>query len=135
MVKPIITAVVSLHGEDVGAVSWLPERGFALFEYESSFLKRGVELSPIHMGTDTAAGGTVFSFPSLSRDTFYGLPGLLADCLPDKFGNTLIDSWLTRNGRSIAEFSPVERLCYTGRRGMGGLEFRPVVGDDRSGAA
>lgn len=71
--------------------------------------------------------GSIFSFPSLNRDTFHGLPGLLADSLPDKFGKAIIDAWLTRNNRNNTNFNPVKRLCYTGSRGMGGLEFRPAV--------
>ncbi len=68
------------------------------------------------------------SFPSLARNTFHGLPGLLADSLPDKFGNALIDAWLSTQGRLPASFHPVERLCYTGARGMGALEFVPAIG-------
>ena len=128
MVERVETAVVRLWGEDIGAVSWLRERGYAVFEYEPQFLAKGLELSPIHMSIDTARRGDgLFSFPALNRDTFLGLPGLLADALPDRFGNSIIDTWLARNGRDIAGFSPVERLCYTGRRAMGALEFHPPV--------
>jgi serine/threonine-protein kinase HipA len=73
-------------------------------------------------------GTQVFSFPGLSRQSFHGLPGLLADCLPDKYGNTLIDAWLATQGRTPESFNAVERLCYTGSRGMGALEFAPVIG-------
>ena len=67
-------------------------------------------------------------FPELARETFHGLPGLLADSLPDKFGNALIDAWLASQGRLPESLNPVERLCYTGRRGMGALEFAPIIG-------
>jgi serine/threonine-protein kinase HipA len=128
MVEKVDTAIVKLWGEDVGAVSWLDKRGYAVFEYEPDFLKKGLDISPIHMGLPAARlGDGIFSFPALNRDTFHGLPGLLADALPDKFGNAVIDAWLARNGRDSADFSPVERLCYTGRRGMGALEFQPTV--------
>ncbi|MBW1636126.1 MAG: type II toxin-antitoxin system HipA family toxin [Deltaproteobacteria bacterium] len=128
MVEKVDTAIVRLWDENVGAVSWLNDRDFALFEYEPDFLKKGLDLSPIHMGLAAVGqGDPVFSFPGLNRDTFLGLPGLLADSLPDKFGNAVIDAWLARNGRSSMDFSPVERLCYTGRRGMGALEFAPPV--------
>ncbi len=128
MVEKVDTAIVRLWDENVGAVSWLNDRDFALFEYEPDFLKKGLDLSPIHMGLAAAGqGDPIFSFPGLNRDTFLGLPGLLADSLPDKFGNAVIDAWLARNGRSSTEFSPVERLCYTGKRGMGALEFAPSV--------
>jgi len=129
MVARVETAFVTLWGEQVGAVAWLDDRSRAVFEYEPDFLKKGIDISPLHMGIDAASKGDgIFSFPALSNDTFLGLPGLLADALPDKFGNSIIDAWLARNGRDSRSFSPVERLCYTGRRGMGALEFSPVTG-------
>jgi serine/threonine-protein kinase HipA len=128
MVSKIDTALVSLWGDTVGAVAWLAERGYGVFEYDPAFLKKGLDISPLHMGLDAARSGDgKFSFPALNRDTFLGLPGLLADALPDKFGNRIIDAWLARNGRDSNDFSPVERLCYTGRRGMGALEFAPAM--------
>ncbi len=97
MVEKIDTALVRLCGEDIGAVSWLDDRGYALFEYEPDFLKKGLDVSPIHMGLDAARqGDALFFFPALNRETFLGLPGLLADALPDKFGNAVIDAWLAR---------------------------------------
>ncbi|MDO9263921.1 MAG: HipA domain-containing protein, partial [Desulfosalsimonadaceae bacterium] len=129
MVDKVEAAVASLWGEPVGAVAWLNDRGYGVFEFYPDFLKKGLDISPLHMGLDAARRGDgIFSFPGLNRETFMGLPGLLADALPDKFGNSIIDAWLTRNGRDIAGFSPVERLCYTGRRAMGALEFAPAVG-------
>ena len=135
MVKKVDTAIVRLWGETVGAVAWMEDRDYGVFEYDPAFLKKGFDISPIHMGlTDARRGDGIFSFPGLGRETFRGLPGLLADALPDKFGNNVIDAWLARNGRDAAGFSPVERLCYMGRRAMGGLEFAPPVdqGLDRS---
>jgi len=126
MVNKVDTAVVRLWGEDVGAVSWLDARGYAVFEYDPVFRKKGLDISPLQMGLAAARqGNTTFSFPALNRETFHGLPGLLADALPDKFGNAVINAWLARNGRDSGDFSPVERLCYTGRRAMGALEFHP----------
>ena len=128
MVARVETALVSLWGEPVGAVAWLDDQNCAAFEYEPAFLKRGLDISPLHMGHEAAARGDgIFSFPALANETFLGLPGLLADALPDKFGNSIIDAWLARNGRDSSSFSPVERLCYIGRRGMGALEFSPPV--------
>lgn len=128
MVKKIDTAMVKLWGNTVGAVSWLDDRNYAIFEYDRDFLNRGLDVSPIMMSLNAAsAGDGIFSFASLNKDTYLGLPGLLADVLPDKFGNSIIDAWLARNGRDSSTFSPVERLCYTGRRGMGALEFSPPV--------
>jgi len=120
-------ATVSLWGESVGAVAWLDDPGYAVFEYEPVFLNKGWDIAPLHMSLDDARQGDgQFSFPALNNATFLGLPGLLADALPDKFGNAVIDAWLARQGRPGADFSPVERLCYTGRRSLGALEFAPT---------
>lgn len=128
MVEKVDTALVRLWGDDVGAVTWLADRGYGLFEYDPAFLQKNLDVAPVHMEIAKARQGeTLFSFPALNRETFLGLPGLLADALPDKFGNAIIDTWLARNGRDSKDFNPVERLCYTGRRGMGALEFNPAV--------
>ncbi len=124
-------ATVKLWGQTVGYIRWQTNDGYAAFEYEPEFLETGLDICPIHMSIDDARRGEgVFSFPALREevsrtDTFLGLPGLLADCLPDKFGNRLIDAWLARSGWESASFTPVERLCYMGTRGMGALEFMP----------
>lgn len=117
-------AEVRLWGRTIGAVSLADGSNVADFEYAPEFISSGIELSPLVM--PLAPG--VYRFPELSRDTFHGLPGLLADSLPDRFGNALIDAWLATEGRAPASFNAVERLCYTGRRGMGALEFAPVTG-------
>lgn len=128
MVERIDTARVILWGDLVGAVSWLKDRNAGVFEYDLAFLKKGLDISPLHMGLDVAVKGDgIFFFPQLKKETYFGLPGLLADALPDKFGNSIIDAWLARMGRDAASFNPVERLCYTGKRGMGALEFSPPV--------
>lgn len=128
MVAQVDTAKVMLWGESVGAVSWLADRGYGVFEYEPAFLQRGLDISPIQMSLQQARQGDgLFYFSALNRETFLGLPGLLADVLPDKFGNQVIDAWLARQGRDGTRFSPVERLCYTGRRGMGALTFEPLI--------
>lgn len=130
MVKKVDTAIVKLWGDTVGAVSWLSDRAYGIFEYDRDFLKKDLNVSPIHMSLEDARkGDSKFSFPALNKDTFLGLPGMLADALPDKFGNSIIDAWLSRNGRDSSDFSPVERLCYTGKRGMGALEFSPTIID------
>jgi len=128
MVKKIDTAIVTLWGDTVGAVSWLDDRDYAIFEYDSDFLNKDLNVSPVNMSLDAArAGDGKFVFASLNKDTYLGLPGLLADALPDKFGNTIINTWLALNGRDSSSFNPVERLCYTGKRGMGALEFSPPI--------
>ena len=123
-------ATVKLWGKDIGAVSWDEEAGYANFEYDPEFAESGIEVSPITM----KLADRIYSFPALPKETFHGLPGLLADSLPDDFGNALINAWLAREGRSAESFNPVERLCYTGDRGMGALEYIPSQGpsDSRS---
>ena len=115
------TARVILWGSDIGAVTWLEDRELAVFQYTPEFAGSGIEVAPLTMPLRE----TPYEFPALARETFYGLPGLLADSLPDKFGSRLIDAWLARQGRPPGSLNPVERLCYTGSRGMGALEFRP----------
>ena len=117
-------AKVQLWGRTIGAVTMDEGQGIAAFQYDPEFAKSGIEVSPLAM----PLSDRVYEFPALSRQTFYGLPGLLADSLPDKFGNALINAWLATQGRTPASFSPVERLCYTGKRGMGALEFAPSLG-------
>src|SRR5690606_5466110 len=111
-------ASVNLWGRTIGAVSWDESRGVANFEYDPAFAQSGIEVSPLVMPLSTQ----IYSFPALARNSFHGLPGLLADSLPDRFGHALIDAWLARQGRSPESFNPVERLCYIGKRGMGALE-------------
>ncbi|MBU3915888.1 type II toxin-antitoxin system HipA family toxin [bacterium] len=128
MVNRVETAIVKIWGDVVGAISWLDESAYGVFEFDPAFLRKGLDLSPIHMDLTKAVNGDgVFFFPGLNRDTFCGLPGLLADSLPDRFGNMIIDAWLIRQGRDINSFSPIERLCYTGSRGIGALEYQPSI--------
>ncbi len=121
------SAFINLWGERVGAISWNAERQVADFEYEPSFLSKGWDIAPLKMPISESRG-RIFSFNELRGNlTFKGLPGLLADVLPDRFGNTLINTWLARTGRSADSMNPVEMLCFIGKRGMGALEFEPVV--------
>lgn len=115
-------AEVRLWGRKIGAVSL--HDGICNFEYAPSFRRSNIEVSPLMM----PLSDRVYSFPSLSKRSFHGLPGLLADSLPDKFGTALIDAWLARQGRLPESFNVIERLCYTGDRGMGGLEYHPTLG-------
>lgn len=117
-------AEVRLWGRAIGAVSLNDGADLAAFEYNPAFAGSGIEISPLMM----PLSNRVHTFPELSRKTFHGLPGLLADSLPDRFGNALIDAWLATQGRSPESFNAVERLCYTGIRGMGALEFAPATG-------
>jgi serine/threonine-protein kinase HipA len=120
----VTLAAVKLWGRVIGAVSLAPGRDHAVFQYAPAFVPSGVEVSPLVM----PLAPEPYSFPALPRETFQGLPGLLADSLPDRWGNALIDAWLARQGRTPDSFDAVERLCYTGARGMGALEYEPTLG-------
>jgi len=117
-------ARVSLWGRTIGAVSQDAGERYASFQYDPAFARSGIGVSPLVM----PLGEGVHRFPGLAPETFHGLPGLLADSLPDRFGNALIDAWLATQGRSPGDFTAIERLCYTGNRGMGALEFSPALG-------
>lgn len=117
-------AEVILWGTKIGTVALADDSPVATFRYDRDFLNSGIEVSPIAMPLSTRQ----YSFSGLSQETFHGLPGLLADSLPDRFGNAVINQWLAQQGRSPDSFNAVERLCYTGKRGMGALEFNPVLG-------
>ena len=117
-------AEVKLWGRTIGAVSLEDGQPFAAFQYDPTFARSGIEISPITM----PLSDRVYVFPDLPPVTFHGLPGLLADSLPDRFGHALIDAWLATRGRTPESFNAVERLCYIGTRGMGALEFAPTIG-------
>lgn len=126
----IDVADVKIWGELVGAVAWDEKTGVASFEYAPSFKKLNWDLAPLKM---PVAAKKIFSFPELRKnnqsglDTFKGLPGLLADVLPDKYGNQLINMWLAQQGRPQDSMNPIEMLCFIGSRGMGALEFEPTT--------
>jgi serine/threonine-protein kinase HipA len=117
-------AEVRLWGRTIGAVSLADGDTVADFQYDPGFAASGIEVSPLTMPLATR----VYRFPELAPNTFHGLPGMLADSLPDRFGHALVDAWLASQGRTPDSFNAVERLCYTGARGMGALEFRPARG-------
>jgi serine/threonine-protein kinase HipA len=119
----VTVAEVRLWGTRIGAVRWTD--GVASFAYTPEFLASKIELAPITMPLNSST----YSFPALDPGTFHGLPGILADSLPDKYGTALIDAWLTRAGRT--GFNPVDRLCYIGKRSMGALEYEPAVDEGR----
>lgn len=124
-------AEVKIWGKLAGAVAWDKENGFASFEYDPKFKQSGWDLAPLKMSISD--NRNQFSFPELRKDknsaydTFKGLPGLLADALPDKYGNQLINLWLAQQGRPLDSMNPIEMLCFIGTRGMGALEFEPTV--------
>lgn len=122
-------AEVKIWGQLVGAIRWVEEEQLGYFEYDKKFLQKQWNLSPIKMPVEN--GSRIYSFPELRRgrnlteDTFKGIPGLLSDALPDRYGNKLINIWLAKQGRPENSMNPVEKLCFIGSRGMGALEFEP----------
>ncbi len=124
------SADVLLWGTRIGRVLLPDGERTAVFAYDARFARSGIEVSPIAMPLRAAP----YTFPALADESFHGLPGLLADVLPDRYGNALIDAWLARQGRAPEGFDAVERLCYTGIRGMGALEFAPTVGPPQTGS-
>ena len=124
-------AEVKIWGILVGAVAWDKSIGLATFEYDTKFKQLGLDLAPLKMSI--SENKNQFFFPELRMDknseydTFKGLPGLLADSLPDKYGKQLINLWLTQQGRPQDDMNPIETLCFIGTRGMGALEFEPAV--------
>jgi serine/threonine-protein kinase HipA len=120
-------AEVWLWGTRIAAVVLSDGAQVATFAYDPDFVPSGIQLAPLMMPLRTDP----YIFPALAPESFHGLPGLLADALPDRYGNVLIDAWLAERGRRPESFNAVERLCYTGSRGMGALEFRPAAGPDR----
>lgn len=121
------TAEVYLWGTRIGIIHQEPGRSFASYEYDRQFLNSGIEVAPLRM----PAGQNIYEFPALAGGPFYGMPGLVADSLPDRFGNAVIEQWLMSIGRSLSDFTAIDRLCYTGKRGMGALEYVPSSPDIR----
>lgn len=120
----INTVEVYLWGTRIGYIHQGDDDAAASFEYDKKFLRSGIELSPFKM----PLSDRIYSFPELSRvEAFHGIPGLFTDSLPDKFGNAVIDKWLAGQGRSPETFTAIERLCYTGKCGMGALEYVPAT--------
>lgn len=115
-------AQVNLYGQVMGYVRWDNQYDRALFEYDADFVRKGIEPSPLQM---PAREGRVYSFGDLNRETFKGLPGLLADSLPDTYGRALFDQWLSLMGRTSS--NAIETLCFMGKRCMGAMEFEPAI--------
>ena len=124
MYKPVEAIEVRIWGKTVGAVALAPNLGYYAFEYDSRFVKSGIDLAPLAMPLSEAREPFVFvDLPELS---FKRLPAMLADALPDDFGNALIDAWMAGKGIDKAQVTPLDRLAYMGKRGMGALEFKPA---------
>lgn len=119
------TAEVYLWGTRIGIIHQNISKAYATFEYDADFVNSGIEVSPLRM----PLGKNIYEFPALVGDPFYGMPGLVADSLPDRFGNAVIEQWLMSLGKSLSDFTAIDRLCYTGKRGMGALEYIPASAD------
>lgn len=119
------TAEVYLWGTRIGIIHQDISKAYATFEYDVDFVDSRIEVSPIRM----PLGRNIFEFPALAGEPFYGMPGLVTDSLPDRFGNAVIEQWLMSIGKSLSDFSAIDRLCYTGKRGMGALEYVPASTD------
>jgi len=131
----ITTAYINIWKHRAGAIAWDDSTGVGSFEFEPSFLKNNLDLAPLKMPVNILSG-RIFSFPELrTNNSFRGLPGLLADMLPDRYGNALINAWLARHGRPQNSMNPVEILCFIGKRGMGAMEIEPAFpkGPDKAG--
>jgi serine/threonine-protein kinase HipA len=115
-------AAVTLWGARIAAVSIEPGASHATFQYDPAFARSGIEIAPIRMPLRTQP----YRFAGLPQDAFSGLPGLLADSLPDRWGTALVNAWLASEGREESSFDVVQRLCYVGSRGVGALEFQPA---------
>lgn len=117
---------ITLWGNMVGAVAWDPQQNHGVLEFTDAFVNTGLDISPLTMSReDLLRGQRIFAFPGLNADTYEGLPGLLADALPDAFGNTVLRGWLRSQNRGTESLTPLEKLSYVGKRAMGALEFEP----------
>lgn len=124
--SPVEALEVRLWGKRIGAVALDPATRFYAFQYDPRFIKSGIEPAPIAM--PLAKGAAPHVFTSLAEQTYYRLPAMLADALPDRFGNALIDAWMSKNGVAATSITPLDRLAYMGSRGMGALTFHPGRG-------
>ena len=119
-----LVVTISLYGRTVGYASWDNNRGSASFEFEPKFINSGLNVSPLIMPL-AKSKGRVYNFPENINNCFGGLPGMLSDSLPDKYGSEKIDAYFASKGLLTSDVTPLDRLCYIGKRGMGALEFEP----------
>lgn len=130
--KPVQVIEVRMWGAKMGAVALDPTLGVYAFAYDPKWKRKGVEAAPLTMPLSDSR--SVFVFPALPKDTYLGLPAMLADALPDDFGNALIDAWMATQGVDKKSITVLDRLAYMGQRGMGALEFKPARGSHKESA-
>ncbi len=126
MVAKSSVAEVHLWGDLIGAIAYSAGSHYCVFEYNPAWRIKGIDISPLHL----PLADTKYFFPSLSYETYKGLPASFADTLPDDFGNAVINAWLARQGKNSSDFNALDRLLYTGSRGMGAIEYKPVLRKD-----
>jgi serine/threonine-protein kinase HipA len=131
--KDVRVIEVRIWDQRVGAIALDPRLGYYAFAYEPAWRRTGIELAPLTLPLDNRS--TLFVFPNLPEATFHRTPGMLSDALPDDFGNALIDAWMAQHGVTKSEVTPLDRLAYMGKRGMGALEFKPARGAHKESAA
>ena len=131
--KDVRVIEVRIWDQRVGAIALDPRLGYYAFAYEPAWRRTGIELAPLTLPLDNRS--TLFVFPNLPEATFQRMPGMLSDALPDDFGNALIDAWMAQHGVTKSEVTPLDRLAYMGKRGMGALEFKPARGAHKESAA
>jgi serine/threonine-protein kinase HipA len=131
--KDVSVIEMWVWGRFAGAVTLDPSLAYYAFEYDPTWKRAGVELSPLHMSLKESR--SVYVFPTLPEATYFRLPALLADALPDDFGNALIDAWMAQRGIVKSSVTVLDRLAYMGKRGMGALEFRPARGAHKESSA
>ena len=121
----MVMETINVHYQThrVGVVSFDADTGLGAFEYDPNFIGTGIQLSPIKM----PLAKHIYTYPNLAYATYKGLPGLLADSLPDDFGNAVLHAWVASQGKKPSDITPLQRLQYTGKRGMGALEYVPAM--------
>ncbi|MGQ0433716.1 MAG: type II toxin-antitoxin system HipA family toxin [Microthrixaceae bacterium] len=123
--EPVDVVEVRCWDARVGALALDPRSGFYAFEYDTGWARSELELSPFWLPTNHAEP---FVFPTLPVETYNRLPAMVADALPDDFGNALTTAYLASEGVRAGDITPLDRLAHLGKRGIGALEFRPVRG-------
>ena len=123
---------VKLWGMDVGYLSWDKKAGVAVFEYDPIFLEQGIDIAPLTMSIYSPRSQKQITWNGDKDKLYQGLPPMIADSLPDKWGNSLFNAWLRDNNISTKKINPIGHLSFIGSRAMGALEYEPArkLGDN-----